>query len=164
MSPVVVVPLGAWEQHGPHLPSDTDTLIISAVAATAVARFPGVVLAPTLPITASDEHHGFGATLSIGTGAFASSVVAIARSAQWAAGVLFVNGHGGNADGLAMAREALRRAVATIPDAAVCWVASDGQEAVSRNRIDRADLVLMDLIMPVMDAPMSRAKASWRCS
>jgi chemotaxis response regulator CheB len=52
---------------------------------------------------------------------------------------------------LAMAREALRRAVATIPDAAVCWVASDGQEAVSRNRIDRADLVLMDLIMPVMD-------------
>ncbi|MEY4032009.1 MAG: hypothetical protein RL430_1397 [Actinomycetota bacterium] len=107
MSPVVVVPLGAWEQHGPHLPSDTDTLIISAVAATAVARFPGVVLAPTLPITASDEHHGFGATLSIGTGAFASSVVAIARSAQWAAGVLFVNGHGGNADGLAMAREAM---------------------------------------------------------
>lgn len=52
---------------------------------------------------------------------------------------------------LAMAREALRRAVATIPDAAVCWMAADGQEAVSRNRIDRADLVLMDLIMPVMD-------------
>ena len=52
---------------------------------------------------------------------------------------------------LAMAREALRRAVATIPDAEVCWVASDGQEAVSRNRIDRADLLLMDLIMPVMD-------------
>ena len=52
---------------------------------------------------------------------------------------------------LAMAREALRRVVATIPDAAVCWVAADGEEAVSRARIDRADLVLMDLIMPVMD-------------
>lgn len=107
MAPVVVVPLGAWEQHGPHLPSDTDTLIISAVAAAAVAQFPGVVLAPALPITASDEHHGFDSTLSIGTGAFASSVVAIARSASWAAGVLFANGHGGNADGLAMAREAM---------------------------------------------------------
>ena len=52
---------------------------------------------------------------------------------------------------LAMAREALRRVVATIPDATVCWVAADGEEAVSRARIDRADLILMDLIMPVMD-------------
>jgi chemotaxis response regulator CheB len=52
---------------------------------------------------------------------------------------------------LAMAREALRRVVATIPDAAVCWMAADGEEAVSRARIDRADLILMDLIMPVMD-------------
>ena len=52
---------------------------------------------------------------------------------------------------LAMAREALRRVVATIPDATVCWMAADGEEAVSRARIDRADLILMDLIMPVMD-------------
>ena len=52
---------------------------------------------------------------------------------------------------LAMAREALRRVVATIPDATVCWAAADGEEAVARARVDRADLVLMDLIMPVMD-------------
>jgi two-component system response regulator WspF len=52
---------------------------------------------------------------------------------------------------LAMAREALRRVVATIPDTTVCWVAADGEEAVARARVDRADLVLMDLIMPVMD-------------
>ena len=107
MTPVVVVPLGAWEQHGPHLPPDTDTLIITAVATAAVAAHPGVVLAPALPVTASDEHHGFDRTLSIGTEAFASSVVALARSASWASGVLFVNGHGGNADGLAVAREAM---------------------------------------------------------
>jgi creatinine amidohydrolase len=107
MAPVVVVPLGAWEQHGPHLPSDTDTLIITAVATAAAVTFPGVVLAPTLPVTASDEHHGFGATLSIGTEALAASVVAIARSASWASGILFVNGHGGNTDGLAVAREAM---------------------------------------------------------
>ena len=107
MSPVVVVPLGAWEQHGNHLPPATDTLIITAVAAAAAATVPGVVLAPTIPVTASDEHRGFDSTLSIGTEAFASSVVAIARSATWAAGVLFVNGHGGNADGLAIAHEAM---------------------------------------------------------
>ena len=107
MAPVVVVPLGAWEQHGNHLPPATDTLIITAVAAAAAATVPGVVLAPTIPVTASDEHRGFDSTLSIGTEAFASSVVAIARSATWAAGVLFVNGHGGNADGLAIAHEAM---------------------------------------------------------
>jgi mycofactocin system creatininase family protein len=107
MPHIVVVPLGAWEQHGPHLPPDTDTLIITAVADAACASSDGVVLAPTLPITASDEHRGFDATLSIGTEAFAASVVAIARSAAWANGVLFVNGHGGNADGLSIAREAM---------------------------------------------------------
>lgn len=107
MTRIVVVPLGAWEQHGPHLPPDTDTLIISAVAGAACGTSAGVVLAPALPITASDEHRGFDTTLSIGTEAFAASVVAIARSAAWADGVLFVNGHGGNADGLSVAREAM---------------------------------------------------------
>lgn len=107
MPRIVVVPLGAWEQHGPHLPADTDTLIISAVAAAACAGVPDVVLAPALPVTASDEHAGLGTTLSIGTEALAASVVAIARSATWAGGVLFANGHGGNADGLRMAREAM---------------------------------------------------------
>ena len=72
MAPVVVVPLGAWEQHGNHLPPATDTLIITAVAAAAAATVPGVVLAPTIPVTASDEHRGFDSTLSIGTEAFAS--------------------------------------------------------------------------------------------
>jgi len=52
---------------------------------------------------------------------------------------------------LAMAREALRRVVAAIPDTAVAWLAADGAEALDKARTDRPDLVLMDLIMPVMD-------------
>jgi two-component system response regulator WspF len=52
---------------------------------------------------------------------------------------------------LAMAREALRRVVAAIPDTAVAWLAADGAEALDKARSDRPDLVLMDLIMPVMD-------------
>lgn len=104
---LVVVPLGSWEQHGPHLPPDTDSVIISAVVAAATGGRRGVTVAPTLGITASDEHAGFGGTLSIGTEAMAAAIVAIARSASWASGVLFANGHGGNAGALAVAREAM---------------------------------------------------------
>ncbi len=52
---------------------------------------------------------------------------------------------------LAMAREALRRVVLQLPDVTVAWMANDGAEAVERAKADRPDLVLMDLIMPVMD-------------
>lgn len=52
---------------------------------------------------------------------------------------------------LAMAREALRRVVLAIPGTAVAWTANDGLEALRRAKEDRPDLVLMDLIMPVMD-------------
>ena len=104
---LVVVPLGSWEQHGPHLPPDTDSVIITEAARAAVSGRAGVVLAPTIHITASDEHAGFASTLSIGTEAMAASLVAIARSAAWATGILFANGHGGNTDAIAIAREAM---------------------------------------------------------
>jgi len=52
---------------------------------------------------------------------------------------------------LRLAVETLKRAVATIPGASVAWVAEDGAQAVARCAQDRPDLVLMDMIMPVMD-------------
>lgn len=119
MDPVVIVPLGSWEQHGAHLPSSTDSVIIEAVVSRAAAGR-DVVVAPVMHITASDEHRGFPGTLSTGTEAMAASLVAVARSAGWARGVLFANGHGGNADALriasgAMGHEGLRHAVWSLP-------------------------------------------------
>lgn len=105
--PLVVVPLGSYEQHGPHLPSTTDSVIINAVVRRATEGR-DVVVVPPLHITASDEHAGFAGTLSIGTGLAANVLVAVARSAApWSAGVLFANGHGGNHDALRLAAEEL---------------------------------------------------------
>ena len=50
-----------------------------------------------------------------------------------------------------LAVESLRREIASVPAYSVAWIARDGRDAVTRCREDRPDLVLMDLIMPVMD-------------
>ncbi len=52
---------------------------------------------------------------------------------------------------LKLAIESLRRSVATVPGASVAWVAEDGAQAVARCAADVPDLILMDMIMPVMD-------------
>lgn len=106
---ILLLPLGSWEQHGPHLPLDTDSRIVSAVIDAALARCDAgeFVVAPVVPITASDEHAAFPGTLSAGTEATVMSVVAIARSAAWSRGVCIVNGHGGNADALVRIHHAL---------------------------------------------------------
>ncbi len=50
-----------------------------------------------------------------------------------------------------MAVEALRRVLLTVSEYQVAWVARDGAEAVAKCAKDRPDLILMDLLMPVMD-------------
>jgi creatinine amidohydrolase len=110
-SKIVLLTLGSWEQHGPHLPFDTDTIIINSVVTQAMhdsqINADEFMIAPTVAISASDEHAGFPGTLSTGTEALAQSVVAICRSASWSLGVCIVNGHGGNTDALARISSAL---------------------------------------------------------
>lgn len=96
-APIVALPIGSCEQHGPHLPLDTDTRIAVALADRLAAAVDGVLVAPPLAVTASGEHRGFPGTLSIGTEATTLVLVELVRSAGWSRGVVFVNGHGGNA-------------------------------------------------------------------
>jgi mycofactocin precursor peptide peptidase len=93
---VLVVPLGSFEQHGPHLPLDTDTRIAVAIAA-GLAEGPGVMVGPPLAYGASGEHAGFAGTLSLGTDVLADALVELVRSSRSAfAGVVFASAHGGN--------------------------------------------------------------------
>ncbi len=52
---------------------------------------------------------------------------------------------------MAIAVEALRRVIVREPDYQVAWVARNGEEAVEQCKRDTPDLILMDLMMPVMD-------------
>jgi mycofactocin precursor peptide peptidase len=93
----VLVPLGALEQHGPHLPLDTDARVASAVARRAAASDDALLVAPPLGYGASGEHEGFPGTLSIGHEALRAVLVELGRSAfRWASRLVLVNGHGGN--------------------------------------------------------------------
>jgi two-component system response regulator WspF len=56
---------------------------------------------------------------------------------------------------LALAREVLRRLVLSVPGYTIAWMANDGAEAVRRAAADRPDVILMDLVMPVMDGVQS---------
>ncbi|OBG57182.1 mycofactocin system creatininase family protein [Mycolicibacterium fortuitum] len=115
MSPMLIIPVGSTEQHGPHLPLDTDTRIASAVGHALLERLDGVsatdrVVAPAVPYGASGEHEGFPGTVSIGTEALRLLLLEYGRSASsWASRLVFVNGHGGNVEALAAATALLRQ-------------------------------------------------------
>ncbi|RAU92626.1 mycofactocin biosynthesis peptidyl-dipeptidase MftE [Mycobacterium colombiense] len=106
----LLVPLGSTEQHGPHLPLDTDTRIATAVAHGARARLGDEwLVAPALAYGASGEHQSFAGTISLGTEALTTLLVEYGRSAAgWARRIAFVNGHGGNVAALRSAVALLR--------------------------------------------------------
>jgi mycofactocin precursor peptide peptidase len=132
MSPSIMVPLGSTEQHGPHLPLDTDTRIATAVTRGAAARLRASlehewVVAPAIAYGASGEHQSFAGTISIGTEALATLLVEYGRSAGcWARRLVFINGHGGNVGALSSAAARLR---AEGRDVAWCACASVGGDA-----------------------------------
>lgn len=102
---LVIVPIGSCEQHGPHLPLDTDSVIAQGiadiVAAHLLASGTPCRVAPTVSYGASGEHQSFAGTLSLGTEALRLVLVELIRSAStWAQRIVLLNGHGGNVDAL----------------------------------------------------------------
>jgi mycofactocin precursor peptide peptidase len=145
---LLAMPLGACEQHGPHLPLDTDTRVAVALAERLAQGRPDVLVGPSIGIAASGEHQAFPGTLSVGTTVLATMLVEVVRSASWAAGVVVVNGHGGNLDALDQAHrvwQAENRAVMvwspTLPDggdAHAGWVETSVMLALAPHLVGEA--------------------------
>ncbi|MBO0730076.1 MAG: mycofactocin biosynthesis peptidyl-dipeptidase MftE, partial [Acidimicrobiaceae bacterium] len=95
---VLAVPVGATEQHGPHLPLSTDTDVAVALARRLAAARPDVLVAPAVAYGSSGEHAGFAGTLSIGQEALEMLLVELVRSADAFAATLLISTHGGNAE------------------------------------------------------------------
>lgn len=98
---IVVLPIGASEQHGPHLPLGTDTFLVEAVVTTA-AQLPvlsdlSLVIAPTVPI-GSSGHHLFAAAVSLRAETLLSVLRDVGDSLVTSGfrRLFIVNGHGGN--------------------------------------------------------------------
>jgi creatinine amidohydrolase len=98
---VVLLPVGAIEQHGPHLPVTTDTLLVTNVLKRAMQLLPLNVPAWRLPAVSygkSNEHQSFPGTISLSSETLMSLLKDIAASLHRAGfrRLAFVNGHGGN--------------------------------------------------------------------
>lgn len=100
---VAVLPVGAVEQHGPHLPTKTDAFVAANVARAASEQVPAAVTAlvlPAMPFGYSAHHVPFGGTLSLSGQVLAATLTDLLRSVRRAGleRALLVNGHGGNVE------------------------------------------------------------------
>lgn len=161
---VLAVPVGALEQHGPHLPLSTDTDIAVALADELATRRNDVLVAPALAFGASGEHQDFPGTISIGQEALAFLLIELVHSATHTfEHVLLVNGHGGNHATIIRATEQLQtegRHVRThtpnLPgDAHAGWTETSVMLHLHPNRVDRhraepGDLRPLTEVLPVL--------------
>ncbi|MFF4902787.1 creatininase family protein [Streptomyces sp. NPDC001068] len=99
---VVLLPIGATEQHGPHLPTGVDDLLAAEVchraAAVLAAEHTGVVVAPSISTGLSEHHMAFGGTLTVSLPTLHALLRDLCRSMIRVgfSRILIVNGHGGN--------------------------------------------------------------------
>ncbi len=109
----VVIPLGALEQHGPHLPLDTDALIAEAVADRAAHRAGECVVAPCAPVGASSHHLAFPGTASLSDKTLMSVIVEVVQTllGHGFRGAYLVTGHAGNVGAMAAVMAELDSAV-----------------------------------------------------
>ncbi|SEO48104.1 creatininase family protein [Trujillonella endophytica] len=110
---VLVLPTGAIEQHGPHLPVATDLLIAQAMAERAVERFGDELdlwLLPPLAYTKSNEHAWSSGTFWLSAATLTAVLADLGRSVARtpARRLAFLNGHGGNSALLQVAARDIR--------------------------------------------------------
>jgi creatinine amidohydrolase len=125
--PLVILPAGSVEQHGPHLPTGTDTIAANAVAHAVAERMDGLVL-PAMPLGVTPMHMPFEGTITLTPDTYMRVVTETCASASshGARYLLILNWHEGNIPSLAIAAEALHRDHGmTVLTVQACYVAEE---------------------------------------
>ena len=110
---IAVLPLAATEQHGPHLPLETDVLIAQAYLARARELLPEtspVTFLPIQPVGISSEHADFPGTLTLSPETAIKSWMALGESVAQAGlnKLVMVTSHGGNSAAMSLVAQELR--------------------------------------------------------
>ncbi len=131
---VAVLPLGATEQHGPHLPVSVDRDLVDEVIRRGLTLLDGalpVLVLPTLSVGKSNEHAAFAGTLTLSAETLLRVLMELGQSVT-RAGVrklLLVNGHGGNVPVMDLVARDLR-AQHGLVTAGCSWYALSGEDSV----------------------------------
>jgi creatinine amidohydrolase len=110
---IAVLPLAATEQHGPHLPPETDIMIAQAYLARVhelLSDEMPVTFLPLQPVGISSEHTDFPGTLTLSPEAALKSWMALGESVAQAGlkKLVMVTSHGGNSTAMSLVAQELR--------------------------------------------------------
>ena len=126
-NPLVILPCGSVEQHGPHLPTGTDTLAANVISHAVAERMDGLVL-PNTPFGVTPMHAPFEGTITLTPDTYMRLIIETCASTakHGAKELMIVNWHEGNIPSLAIAAESLHRehgmSVLTVQ---ACYVAEE---------------------------------------
>ncbi len=126
-NPLVILPCGSVEQHGPHLPTGTDTLAANVIAHAVAERMDGLVL-PATPFGVTPMHMPFEGTITLTPDTYmrVQTETCVSTAKHGAKQLMIINWHEGNIPSLAIAAEALHRehgmSVLTVQ---ACYVAEE---------------------------------------
>jgi creatinine amidohydrolase len=126
-NPLVILPAGSVEQHGPHLPAGTDIYAANVIAHAVAERMDGLVL-PGGPLGVTPMHMPFEATITLAPETYQRVVVETCESTarHGAKRLLILNWHEGNIPSLALASEKLHRdAGMSVVVVQACYVAAE---------------------------------------
>ena len=126
-NPLVILPAGSVEQHGPHLPTGTDTLAANMIAQHVAERMDGLVL-PATPLGVTPMHMPFEGTITLTPDTYMRVVIETCASTakHGAKYLMLMNWHEGNIPSLAIAAETLHRTHGmTVLTVQACYVAEE---------------------------------------
>lgn len=129
---ILILPIGSTEQHGPHLPTGVDYLLVSEVAQRTAAELEAAgtpaLVAPVMPFGLADHHMSFGGTFTLEESAFRAVLASLVRSGvrQGFRKIVLLNGHGGNVHAVISAAAELSDELGVSVVASTYWLAAPG--------------------------------------